>query len=190
MKFIADQTFKGKDYTEALIEKGEYEACTFIGCNFSTVNLSSMRFIDCELINCNLSSVMLAQTSLQDIFFKDCKILGVDFGVCSDFAFSIRFENCQLDHSSFDKQNLSKTLFKSSKLYDVGFFECDLSSAVFEESDLMNARFNQNNLKKSDFRTASHFVIDPEQNALKGAKFSAHSLAGLLAKYKIRIEGV
>ena len=47
----------------------------------------------------------------------------------------------------------------------------------------------QSHMEKSDFRGAFNYSIDPELNKLKGARFSAAGLGGLLGKYGIRIEG-
>jgi len=48
--------------------------------------------------------------------------------------------------------------------------------------------FSRNNLSGVDFRTASNFAIDPEDNKMKGAKFSSENLEGLLKKYGIIVE--
>jgi hypothetical protein len=52
----------------------------------------------------------------------------------------------------------------------------------------MGARFEESNLERADFRTASHYSIDPEMNKLKGAKFSLLGIPGLLDKYGIIID--
>ena len=35
LPFIADKTFKNKDFTTTALPKGEYDNCTFISCDFS-----------------------------------------------------------------------------------------------------------------------------------------------------------
>ena len=97
------------------------------------------------------------------------------------------FENCQLNHSSFNALKLKKTLFTGSQLREVDFAACDLTEAVFDECDLLNATFARTLLEKADFRTARNFSIDPELNRIKKAKFSITGLGGLLAKYDIVI---
>ena len=115
-------------------------------------------------------------------------MLGLNFDKCSDFAFSIKVDNCQLNHSSFYKQKLSKTLFAKSKLQEVDFTQCDLSSSVFDDCDLLNAIFYNTDIQNADFRNSHNFTIDPENNRIKGAKFTLQSVGGLLAKYDIKIE--
>ncbi|MEO9952202.1 MULTISPECIES: pentapeptide repeat-containing protein [Nonlabens] len=187
-QFIEDKIFKRKDFSEIGLEKGDYESCTFLNCNFSNSDLSNICFIDCEFYDCNLSSAHTLQTGIQNILFKNCKMLGLQFDKCNDFAFSIKVENCQLNHSTFYKLKLSKTIFYKSKLHDVDFTECDLSYSVFDDCDLQNAIFKNTTLKNADFRSSSNFIIDPENNRIKGAKFTLETVVGLLTKYNIKIE--
>ena len=53
---------------------------------------------------------------------------------------------------------------------------------------LEGAIFERTNLESSDFRTATHFTIDPEKNRLKKAKFSKEGVLGLLKNYDIVVE--
>ena len=110
------------------------------------------------------------------------------FEDCNDFLFSVHFEDCQLNLSSFCKLKLKNTKFKNSKLHEVDFTEVDLTGSVFENCDLNRAIFEKTNLESVDFRTAYNYSIDPELNRIKKAKFSVSGLAGLLDKYNIEIE--
>ncbi|ELR71211.1 pentapeptide repeat protein [Fulvivirga imtechensis AK7] len=68
------------------------------------------------------------------------------------------------------------------------FAQAELSNAVFNDCDLLNATFESTNLEKADLRTASNYVLDPELNRIKGAKFSMPAVVGLLSKYDIKID--
>ena len=81
-----------------------------------------------------------------------------------------------------------KTNFKDCQLREIDFSEADLSNSSFIDCDLSQAIFQNTNLEKADFRSALYYSIDPENNRLKGAKFSAAGIAGLLDKYQIKIE--
>jgi uncharacterized protein YjbI with pentapeptide repeats len=70
----------------------------------------------------------------------------------------------------------------------VDFGAADLSSANFAGSDLSAALFEQTNLQKADFRSAYNFLIDPDINHMKKARFTKDGLAGLLTKYDLIIE--
>ena len=115
-------------------------------------------------------------------------MLGLKFESCNEFALSFSFENCILNFSTFYKTKIKKTQFKNCQLQEVDFTETDLSGARFENCDLLRAFFSSTNLESANFRTAFNYVIDPESNRMKKAKFSLLGLSGLLEKYKLDIE--
>jgi len=186
-EYFEENIFEKKDFTEIPIQTGEYELCTFNGCNFSNTDLSNITFTECTFNGCNLSLAKLANTGMRDITFIDSKLLGLHFEDCSDFLFAVNFDKCILNLSSFFKQKLKKTFFKDCSLPEVDFTEADLSNAVFENCDLSGAKFEKTNLEKADLRTSFNYSIDPEINKIKKAKFSADGLVGLLDKYDIEI---
>ena len=185
--YIQDKVFNGIDFTQNPLGKGEYENCTFSQCNFADADISGFRFIDCGFDNCNVSLAKLDKTVLRDIKFKDCKMLGLRFDTCHEFGLSFSFDGCQLDHSSFYKRSLKKTVFKNSELKEADFAEADLTSAVFDNCDLSQAVFDHTILEKADFSTSYNYSIDPEINRIKKAKFSILGISGLLGKYDINI---
>lgn len=183
-----DKTFKKTDFTKTAFLIGEYEKCSFINCNFSSTDLSNIHFTDCRFKDCNFSVTRLYHTSFRDVKFIDCKLLGVSFDDCDDFLFSVGFENCLLNLSSFYKRKMKKTVFKNCSLRETDLAAADLSGSVFDNCDLQDALFDDTNLEKADFRTAYHYSIDPEANQIKKARFSCEGIAGLLGKYDIEIE--
>lgn len=168
--------------------KGEYENCIFKDCDFADKDLSEFKFIDCTFKDCNLSLSKLNKTVFRDVKFKDCKMLGLRFDTCIEFGLSFSFDSCQLNHSSFYKTKIKKTIFKNSQLQEADFVEADLSSSVFENCNLQQAMFDQTTLEKADLRTSYNYSIDPEINRIKKAKFSIAGISGLLDKYDIDIE--
>lgn len=132
--------------------------------------------------------VKLNETALQDVQFKDCKMLGIGFDTCNSFSLTFAFDGCQLNHSSFFQLKIKKTKFKDSQLQGVDFAECDLTKAVFNNCDLAQAIFDNTILEGADFRTAYNYSIDPESNRIPKAKFSVSGISGLLEKYDITIE--
>jgi uncharacterized protein YjbI with pentapeptide repeats len=179
-----DQTFDKQEFHLP----GEFENCTFKNCNLNGADLSSSMFAECTFAGCDLSLAKLNKTILRDVVFKDCKMLGLRFDLCNEFGLSFRLEGCVLNHSSFYKTNLKKTIFKNSQLQETDFSEADLTSAVFDQCDLRQATFDRTNLEKADFRSASNLSIDPENNRIKKARFSLINVTGLLNKYQIDIE--
>ena len=103
-------------------------------------------------------------------------------------VFSVSFNSCILNFSSFFKLKLKSTQFVNTNLQEVDFSGANLSLAKFDNCNLLGATFDGTNLEKADFRTAHNYTIDPEINQIKKAIFSAQGLAGLLGKYDIQIE--
>ena len=184
-----DETFT-KITAEAIKgNKRTFENCKFISSDLSYADLSGMVFIGCYFEGCNLSLIKLAGTGLQDIEFKDCKLSGADFSKAQEFLFGVGFDNCMLDNAIFYKKKNKGAKFIDCQMVETDFTEADLTDAKFENCNLNRAFFNRTVLKNADLRTSYNFIIDPEINIIKKARFSVHGLPGLLAKYDIRVEG-
>ena len=168
--------------------RSEFENCTFAQCDFSNGIFTASVFIDCIFTACNLTMAKLTDCLLNGAAFKDCKLLGVNFNDCVDVPFSVKFDGCIMDYCSFVKKKMKKTVFANSSMKGVDLSECDLTRSVFTNTDLMSAVFNRTILKEADFLTAKNFIIDPEINSVKKAKFSLHGIVGLLNKYDLNIE--
>jgi uncharacterized protein YjbI with pentapeptide repeats len=181
------QTFDKVDFKAVALAKGEYEDCTFIQCDFSGVDLSVLRFVDCSFKACNLSLAKLMKTGFHGVAFAGCKMWGLHFDQCSEFGLSFSFDNCSLNHSSFYQVKIKKTIFKDCQLHECDLTECDLGGAKFENCDFASAVFERTILEKADLSSARNYVIDPELNKIKKAKFSIPEVVGLLSKYDIEI---
>lgn len=180
-----DTVIERVDFTVERLEHS-YESTEFRSCTFN--DITGIAFTDCLFSSCNLSNAQVGKAKAQDLNFRDCKLIGINFYQMLDFGFSLHFENCLLDYSSFDKKKMSKSTFKNCKLHGANFSKADLSKATLENCDLLDAIFSGTNLSGMDFTTNRNFIIDPEQNLIKKARFASHSLAGLLSKYEIIIE--
>lgn len=188
LEYTEQQLFSRQDYTETPLAKGEYENCNFRDCIFAESDLSGNRFVDCTFAGCDLSNVKVMKTGFQETAFKDCKMLGFHFDDCDQIGLTVRFENCQLDHSSFYQVKLNHTVFLNSSLREVDFTEGDLRNTILDQCDLLGATFDHTNLERANLSTAFNYSIDPENNPVRGAKFSLPSVLGLLHKYQIDIQ--
>jgi len=176
------------DYTTSPLPRVEYENYTFKNCNFYSTDLSNFIFRECIFDGCDLSMVTLKNTTLNDIRFINCKLLGVQLSECNSFLLSFGFENCILKLSVFYRLKLKKTKFVNCNLQEADFTEADLTSAIFETCDLQRATFYATILEKADFRSSFNYSLDPERNRIKKARFSRLGIDGLLDKYNIEIE--
>lgn len=115
-------------------------------------------------------------------------MLGLHFEICNPFLFEVRFDNCQLNLSSFYKLSMKGTTFNGSSIQEVDFVEANLTKSTFTNCDLLGALFENTVLEQSDFREAYNYSIDPEMNRIAKAKFSSSGLQGLLSKYDIVVD--
>lgn len=188
MEPVYNETLNGIDFTTTAISEGEYESCTFRNCKFAEVNLSHRAFLECEFYDCDFTGSKLGDTAFKDVKFVRCKLLGVDFANCNPFLLEMNFDECLMNLTSFYKLQLKSTTFNKCSLVEADFVEADLQAAKFLECDLAQAQFDQSNLEKSDFRTAINYSLNPNNNRLKGAKFSRSGVTGLLDEYNLIIE--
>jgi uncharacterized protein YjbI with pentapeptide repeats len=183
--FFDNKIFKGINFKNSEIVKGIYEDCQFIDCDLSGCDLSDLTFGECTFDICNLSNLVISNSSLKEVSFKNCKLLGIHFEDCNDILFTVSFFNCNLDYCSFYKKRLKGTIFENCSLTDVDFSESDLQESLFDNCNLAGAIFDRTNLFKSDLSTSYNYSIDPEENRIANAKFSKDGLIGLLEKYNI-----
>lgn len=186
--YFEELNFKNENYSVNPPEYGEYESCVFTSCNFTNSNLSDFSFTDCQFINCEFNLTKLNGTKFKDVLFKECRLLGLRFDSCSNFIISFTFEKCILNYSSFYNLKIRKTEFTNCNLEGTDFGSTDLTSSSFNNCSLSQAIFQNTILDQVDFRTASGFSIDPEQNKMNKTKFSHNNLSGLLTKYNLKIE--
>ena len=118
--FWTDQKFTKRDYTKQKLPKGDYENCRFVDCLFSKGYLDNQNFVECTFEGCDLTNTNIANTTFNDVTFKDCKMVGVQFETCSQLLLSLRFSGCNLSVASFNIDpsinHIKKTRFSEGGL--------------------------------------------------------------------------
>lgn len=188
MDYISDQQFENIDFAKDGFEQAEYSYCTFKQCNFQAVILSKSRFIDSTFEGCNLSNANIKDASFQNATFEQCKMLGLQFDTCTDFGFEMHCKNAMLQHAIFFKMDLTHCSFDSCNLSEADFGEADLSGITLSNCNLEKTIFAYTNLEKANLLGSVNFTIDPDNNKMKGARFSAAEVIRLLDKYGLDIE--
>jgi fluoroquinolone resistance protein len=187
MGYTVDEKFEKIIFSEKPLKPGEFEGCTFNQCDFLNARLAGFRFIDCEFRSCNLSLAVLHNTTLRDVKFTSCKMLGLHFEDCDQLGLTVTFESCKLQSSTFFKVKMKKTVFRNCDLQETDFSEAEMVECIFDNCDLHRAVFDHTNLGKADLRTAYNYTINPATNRIKKARFSLPGLPGLLVQYEIEI---
>ena len=178
----------GPDFLiEGNLPIASYENCSFSNVILSENDLSSIKFIDCEFNGCDLSFCQIHNTVFNQVSFRDCRLMSINWEACNPFALKMDFTDCILDYSFMSKLQLAKTKFINCIMKGVDFTESNMTGVLFEDCVLTDSIFQHTNLSKADFSSALHFRIDPEINKLEDAIFSLNNVEGLLSKYKIKI---
>ncbi|MEN9549851.1 MAG: hypothetical protein RIR12_2442 [Bacteroidota bacterium] len=188
MEQYTDQHFQQIDFSQQPATKSEYDNCQFTHCNFEATNLSGFVLIDCVFNHCNLSLCKLGNTTFNNCIFSDCKMLGLHFEHCNQQLFTVSFNNCTLNLSSFYQTKIKGVQFNQCSLQEVDFTEANASQANFAHCNLYKAIFENAQLENADFTTAVNFNINPAINKIKNAQFGAGNLAGLLHSFHIQIK--
>ncbi len=186
-EYIENKTFENIDFSKETLEQADYEQCTFSRCEFTEVSLNNLAFIECSFLNSNLSNTKVEAASFRDVKFLGCKLTGVDFSLCNPSMISLDFEDCVLDYVSLARLHLKKISFRNCSMIRTFFDDADLSSSKFISCNLENAVFIGTKLEQADLSTSYNYIIDPEKNKIKKAKFSSSGVPGLLTKYDIVI---
>ena len=66
-------------YIEKNINLKNFYNFTFKGCDFTGSDISGSLFSECLIENSNFRLVKIFETQMHDVYFKECKIMGVDF---------------------------------------------------------------------------------------------------------------
>jgi uncharacterized protein YjbI with pentapeptide repeats len=183
-----EKSFHNEDFSHQNWVPGEYEDCTFVGCNFEHADWSGSRFLGCVFRDSNCSLVALHRTAFLEVTFEGCKLLGLRMEHVNPIGFFVRCQNCTLDHSSWYRVKMKKFQFVQCSLVGVDFTDADLTEGVLTECTLTNATFEGSILERADLRSSMGFSLDPLRNKLKGARFSLQGLPGLLEAWDLRID--
>jgi fluoroquinolone resistance protein len=161
-----------------------FEECVFNECDFSEATFARCKFIECHFLKSNLSVVKFDYSRFNDVFFEDCKIIGVDWTRLDwpSIALSspIKFLRCNISDTTFFGLGLREISIEECKAHDVDFREGDFSGANFINTDFANSMFNGTDLTGADFTEAINFRIDINHNKITKAIFSRHEALNLL----------
>lgn len=180
-----NQKISNTDFTQQPLDD-EYCSCQFVNCNFSEKQIKDTLFEDCQFEQCNFSLAKMEAT-WRDVNFKECKLTGANFTKTSPFS-TFSFHKSNLQYAIFVKTKLKNTKFTTCNLQEADFSQADLTMAQLNNCNLLRTIFFNTNIEKADFTTSFNYIIDPNTNTLRKARFSKQGLPGLLLSFGIIIE--
>lgn len=164
-----------------------FRQCQFYECDFSQSSFPKTRFIGCTFENCNLSLLDTAACSFNEVVFRGCKLLGVNWSTAALLK-KLSFYDCILNYGTFMGLSLPKAAVENCMCHKVYFAESDFSRGRFTGSDFLEAIFAKVDLTEADFRGAKNYMIPPTVNTLTRAKFAMPEVLALLYSLDIEIE--
>lgn len=171
---------------------GEFVDCLFQNCSFDDLLLLRCSFRECRFVGCTVSQIKTRGSELKFCEFEDCTVLGLNWALLKPegpFGEPIeKIKNCRIRYGSFTNMNLKKFNFAQSSLTHCTFADCDLSESDLRSCDLSDTEFFRCDLRKADLRHAGGFLIDVNNNQLRGAKFTYPEVLDLLDGLGIKIE--
>lgn len=185
---VDDTLFIGIASSGTILSGSDYYKCVFRNCHFDETVLQNLSFDTCQFEHCNFNGTKLTDSSFKECRFSYSTFIGVDFTQLREsLSFVVNFENCNLSYAIFSSLKMSKSKFTNSNLEEVDFSEAQLDESIFTYSNLTHTIFNHTDLRKTDFRGAKNYKIDPRNNLLKGSVFSEPEVMSLLDSLEIRI---
>ena len=187
-KNIGDQVYKDEDFTKTSFAGHTFYNCTFENCNFTEASFEQANLMQCTFIRCNLSNTILRECQMEQILFKETKLVGLDFSVCDTaLLFSINAEESFFDYCNFSSLELNGASFKKSEIHSSQFIDSRLQQANFTETDLAKTLFHHCDLREANFTGAINYMLNPCENKLARAIFSFPECIGLLKALDITI---
>jgi len=183
-----DIVFDQLDATKSSIAGSRFDRCTFRKVQLKEASLSKCKFESCVFENCDLSLFHGYESAFIDVRFHECKLVGVNWTDGRRYS-NISFEKCVLDYCSFVSLDFRKTDFHDCRFLEASFAEANLTDANFAGSDLSGCRFLRTNLTRCDLSNARGYVINPNENTVKGMKVSLAGAVSLMQTLGIRVDG-
>lgn len=171
------------------LSKPAFENCEFYDCEFESVSFDSLKsnvFVDCKFNNCFLDNVSFSFSSLSNIEFNNCKIIGSSFASLSSCR-EIILKECNISYCLFNDQDFKDLIIKKCKVFDCDFTRSKMVHASLTENRFDNSNFNFADLTGADFSMSFNYEIDPTKAIIKDAMFDSPEVLGLLKSFQIII---
>jgi uncharacterized protein YjbI with pentapeptide repeats len=145
--FDTDKTIRGVEFRSCDFSDETGEGLEIYKCRFEDVRLpaglSHTVIEGCHLITCDLATSQVDDSSLLECYVTSSRLTGMSWsrGIMRD--------------SVMEAVRANLASFRSSKIRNVVFRECDLNQADFQSVELRNVLFDRCNLTAAQFSNAA-----------------------------------
>lgn len=181
-----DEIFENIKINQKVINSIEFDNCTFKNCSFNKTSLKYCKFTECMFENCDLSLLNIKGSVFNDVQIKDSKAIGINWTMGGQ-PFDINFYNCDISMSSFYNLDLRHSQIISCRANDIDFGKTNLEKVNFKDTDLLGSLFGDTNLKDTDLTQAINYMIDPNNNYIKGTKVSLPQATSFLKFFDLKV---
>lgn len=123
-RILINSILKNVDLSESSCEGVTFYGDSFLSCvKFCGANLKKAEFTDCEMENVDFTGANL----------QEAKLMGFVT------AKNIKFDNAEMNKSSFIKSSMDFVSFKNASLREADFRRSHINDSSFENADLTNA---------------------------------------------------
>lgn len=185
--------FKNARFIESDITGGLFTDCQFVGCSFSSSQMSEVKFDHCvffdpdlgkgtdfsfanlreaSFINCNLAASKFVGADMYDVTIKDCKANGSDFGTAT-------FTRTYGRRQQVTRANLQSTIFDDCNLSGLDLEGCNLVCSSLRYADLRSSHLIGADMSECDLAGAQLQRANFERADLRGAKLEGFSIGSL-----------
>ena len=173
-------TYYGAACAERTLGAKTFERCRFTRCDFKEARFEDCRFYDCRFERCDMSMLKPLNSSFREVVLEGCKVMGVDWQQASRLLFDVSFFECELSYCTFAGHLMKGAKIHESRAREADFSRCDLRGASFTRTDLAGARFSRTRLQKADFSDALNVFFEPRDNQLGETSISMDTGLALL----------
>ena len=101
----------------------------------------------------------------------------------------MQVRDSRMEYCVFEEMDLTACSFVDSIVKECSFFDCNMEGMELWASDFDQSIFERNNLQNSNFHQSRNYTLNPFNNEIRGARFSAPEALSLLEFLGVEVEG-
>ncbi len=164
----------------------EFSGCLFERCSFADWDLKRVAFVDCVFDRCDFSALRLDNATFQRVRFASCRFTGAEF--LRTVLTNAAFEDVSADYFALSEGKCAHVLFQACRFRESLWRSVKLGDAAFSECDLTSSQFIDTPLDGLDMTTCELSALHIDPRDLRGLKVTPSqgllfcSLLGLVIK--------